>query len=321
VGYWSKKGVPALSGIVGALVLTVAWAGPAWAGAQDTDRADLIDAYLKQARERPPLYQSAPVTHIVPEFNTVTYALDGHLYDTTVLPADLNKDPGGNGNSRTMTLKGYSVAPYVALSLKKVGLGFNVEAGRRSLSYDSKTGADEMKQQSTAVSRGLGIHVFFKFLDTKRLVATAIAGGRTINVRETIGPFVTTNAGVPTGTYSNADMRYTLNGYDGGLNLGVRLLKGVTLIPWGNYAYIDDSNPRSMIGNSTSTLTNTLAEDVNVFWHAEPSLNYGLDLAVRVGGVQVRLGGLFGMIVSMGSTSDQVKDNGFSLSFSWDQKG
>src|SRR5690606_8403111 len=91
----------------------------------------LIDVYLEDARSQPPLYQTAPVTHFVPSPKTVTYAIDARLIDTEVTTGR----PYPSAPVGTLKLEGYSVAPYVALSLKRTGLGFGVEAGRRSLTH------------------------------------------------------------------------------------------------------------------------------------------------------------------------------------------
>jgi hypothetical protein len=275
-----------------------------------TQRATLIDAYLKQTREQPPLYQSEPITHVVPQFNTVTYALDARLVNVEVDDADSYEDD-------SLKLKGYTAAPYLALSLKRFGLGFGVEAGHRTLTYASGSDDHATEQTSTVDHRGVGVYGFVKAYDGKILSATVIAGGKVLNVRHEVGPFV--YGGNPEAT-SPADVQhYSLNEYELGLNTGIRLLKSVQLVPWADYLYVDDRAERASLESHDDYRRAAIEEDLDVFFHAQPKLSYGLDLAVRLERFEVRLGGLFGALA--GSSADDVHDKTFSLSFSLDQKG
>lgn len=93
-----------------------------------TARGELAARLIEENQSGPPLFQGTPITHIVPEFNTVTYAADMHDLDTTVQP--VSSRAGKTADDLRYT--GWVASPYLALSLKKIGLGFNMEAGKKT---------------------------------------------------------------------------------------------------------------------------------------------------------------------------------------------
>jgi hypothetical protein len=289
------------SRVIAQLALAATFTTPSTVAHGQGGRAALTSQFVDESHKQPPLYQASPVTHIVPAFNTVTYALEAHLFNTEVTPESYR-------SGEELRIDGYSYEPYIVLSLKQIGLGFNVDGGHREITYESSSA----KQQSRLDYRGLGVFGFFKLYDKPDLYSTLIVGGRSLSARHEVGE---TRYGESAG---GRTFDYGLTGYETGLNVGMRLVKPMTIIPWANYAYTDDSKGRAVAERSDSR---TMKEDLDLFWKAERPLNYGLDFALRVANVELRIGGLLGLVVSSGTGSDAVEDNSYSLCIAWDQKG
>jgi len=295
--------------------LLAVFSSRAWSQTQN-DRADLVSTYKNYYTGQRPIYQAAPVTHVVPEFNTVTYVLDGKSINTVVTP-----DPVGKSTdmSAEMAVKGYRVSPYLALSLKRVGLGFNVESGQTSIAFSQKYSGGSQSQNSSVSYRGLGIYGFFKAIDTKIYDLTFIGGGRSTNVKHVIEPM---RSSVPSSGYQAPDQtyRYTLNSYEAGINNELRLLKSVTVTPWANYSRTDDANASAQIKFGDAN-TEIMSEDLDVFWRSRKTIDYGVDLGLRIAGLEIRIGGMLGLIFTSGGSSELVKDTGYGFSLSLNHKG
>ena len=218
-----------------------------------------------------------------------------------------------------MAVKGYRASPYLALSLKRVGLGFNVESGATSLTFSQTYSGGAQSQNSSVSYRGLGIYGFLKVIDTNLYDLTLIAGGRSTNVKHVIEPLRSsqTNSGyqAPDQTY-----RYTLNSYEVGMNNELHLLKSVTVTPWANYARTDYASASAQI-KDWDTNSEIMNEDLDVFWRSRKAIDYGVDLGLRVGGLEIRLGGMLGLIFTSGGNSNLVKDSGYGFSLSLHHKG
>ena len=123
-----------------------------------TAREDLARLLGEDLQNRPPLFQRKPITHIVPEFNTETYATDARWIDTMVKPAQ--KSWAKSRGTEELAYKGWVASPYFALSRRKIGIGFNIEAGNKRLNYKDH-GYTESRTQDALVSyRSLGIYLF-----------------------------------------------------------------------------------------------------------------------------------------------------------------
>ena len=301
---------------LGKFCLILALSAASIAVAQD-QRADLVDEYQSFYTGQRPIYQAAPVTHVVPEFNTVTYVIDARQLNTEVTPKA--KDNFSPASDAVMKVTGYRVSPYLALSLKRVGLGFNVEAGQSDIGYSETIGNNSSSQKSSVSYRGLGIYGFFKVFDGKVYDLTLIAGGRSTNARHIISPMSSTWRGT-TVSQESSTYRYTVNTYEAGLNNQFHLLESVTLTPWLNYAHCDDANGSAQLTDNDPNAT-LMREDLRVFWESRRTIDYGIDLGIRISGFEVRIGGLLGLVFSSAGGSDQVKDNGYSLSFTFHHKG
>ncbi len=274
-----------------------------------TQRSRLIEAYKANYTGHRPIYQAAPVTHVVPEFNTVTYVIDARSYAATV------KNPDTPTSGESLMVRGYKVSPYLALSLKKFGLGFNVESGEMTIDFARDSGGTNFEQTSHVTHRALGIFGFFKLIDSKMYDLTLIGGGRTYNATHKINQLHRSDQ-----TAYDASYRYVVNQYEAGMNHDLHLLRSITLTPWANYTHIDTANATAQIKTYDGN-ADDMSEDLDVFWRSRRSVDYGLDLSLRVKGLEVRLGGLLGVLFTSAGGSPWVTDKGYSLSLSLHHKG
>jgi hypothetical protein len=282
------------------------------------DRAKIVTTYKEHYTGQRPIYQAAPVTHVVPEFNQVTYVLDARQINTVVTTVPASSGYGSN-SSESLTVKGYRASPYLALSLKRVGIGFNLEAGESSIAYKYQSSSSPESQASSVSYRGLGIYGFYKVFDGDMIDVTMIGGGRSTNAKHKVGMLMTSynqNWGAPTAsTY-----RYSLSTYEAGLNTQIHILKSVTMIPWVNYSRTDTANAAAQVGASSDNDA-LMVQDLDVFWKAQRTVDYGIDLGVRVGGFEVHVGGMLGSVFNSAGGSEEVKDKGYAFSLSLHQKG
>jgi hypothetical protein len=279
----------------------------------------LISTYKTHYAGKRAIYQASPVTHVVPESGRVTYVLDARSMNTTVTGTTFTSSQSQTPPVEKLVVKGYRASPYFALSLKRIGLGFNLEAGDSTIAYDYVDSTNPMTQESSLSYRGLGIYGFLKAIDGKMIDVTLIAGGRSSNAKHKVGQLKTNynqNPGVPTvSTY-----RYSLTTYEAGLNTQIHILKSVNLVPWINYSRTDTANAASQSGNSID-IDELMVQDLDVFWKSQRVVDSGLDFSVRIGGFEVHFGGMLGSIFSSAAGSEGLIDKGYSLSLSLHQKG
>lgn len=296
-----------------------AGAGVAFGGEQNvssSNRGALASEYLEASREHPPLYQGAPVTHLVPSFNTITYALALEHRDITVEPESLN--PSNRGD--VLKLGGYGVSPYLALSLKHVGLGFSVDAGRKTAEYtrpSASAGGGET-QESTLDYRAVGIYLYLIPVPSKMVTTTIIVGGKSYTAKHRASATAQGRAL----SYGDFDTHnYSVPSYEVGLNVGVKLLKSFSVIPWVDYVHNDSRAAIEAAKKKPFTSEQNVRDDVELFWHDKARVQYGLDFAVNLGPFEVRLGGLLGAVASVGAERENVQDDSLELAVSLEQKG
>lgn len=265
----------------------------------------------------PSFFQGTPITHIVPEFNTVTYALDLQRIQTTVLP-----DYRYSGDApESLTYSGWKAAPYLALSLKKIGIGFNVEAGKKSFDYVSSSSETKRSQNSTVNYRGLGIYLFYKPFDWKDVIPSFTLGGKSVNSNHEFGTLMT-EAEREAASVKISKVSYSVLNYSVGLNTQLKLVKPITVIPWADYLSVDDSAAHSAVSKSISDWQRAdYEDDLKLMWSDRRALNYGIDFAIDTNGFQLRFGGLLGSIASSGIGPEHIKDQGIRIAFAWNQKG
>lgn len=285
-----------------------------------TSRSDLAELLIKHQQDRPPLFQSTPITHIVPDFNTVTYAIDANWINSQIEP------PAGFWSSvrgrENLEYSGWVTSPYFALSLKKIGIGFNIEAGNKTLNYSTPSWNNEQQTQISSVDyRGLGIYVFYKPYETNEFATSITLGGKSLNARHEYGNLLTDEQRSSQGASKGTKYSYGIYDYALGMNAQLRLVKTMTIIPWADYSWLDDAAAHAAVKNLNEYGKKDFNDDLEIFWHDRPPLNYGIDFAVQLADFEIRLGGLLGSIVATGSTSEQISDKGLRIAFAWNQKG
>lgn len=293
-----------------------------------TGRTALVEQWLEQKTEKPSLYQSTPVTQVVPTFNTITYALLAEVIDAQVKPDTTNTFFRAD---ETLTLSGYSVAPHVAISLKRVGLGFSVEAGSREADYyldGTNVGNQHSAQESELNYRGFGLNAYYILPQPfgRRVKPSLTVGYSSLTAKHSVSTFV---YGVGSAVITEDQKElfdYSVARQEVGLNIGIQLLKKFSLIPWANYENMDTSAAQALAEKAEQSglqsYSATFEEDLQLFWHDRPRVRYGLDFVIRIYKTfDIHVGGLLGSVAALGGGSDTVTDDGMSLSLSIEQKG
>lgn len=303
-------------------------------------RQAIIEHFVEERQKSPAIYQSPPITHVVPNFNTITYAGYASYMDLSLYPGD---DSGNVTNSATSTAKlklnGYTASPHLAMSLKRVGLGFSVESMRREAVYTYSRSYYEGSPSSGAVpvtmidtqtssvdASGYGFNIsllpFPKF--SKAIKLATILGVRSLNAKHTISPTQSSSTSTsPTTSFENRDTvhRYNVQKYELGINLSLQLLKGFRVIPWVDYTETVIQNNATIKETTSSTSCTEYECDIQLFWFDTPKLRYGVDVGLYIGGFEVRIGGLLGTLANLNATPAFIEDDSLTIGLSWDQKG
>jgi hypothetical protein len=291
----------------------------------EASRKDMQDYYIDYQRGHRTIYQSVPVTQVVPSFNTITYA---GLYEST--EATVTELNGIEKEELKMT--GYRAAPYLSIALKKFGLGFSGETGRRKLAYDYSMEFRSRSQTSGQFSdvehRGFGLYVYWIVpgVSTKNVKTTLTLGNNAYAVKHNFSDFTqnTTSSSLESGELQRSS--YNLVKNDLGLNIGIKLLKKFTLIPWINYERMDTSEAQrksdEFAAAGQSSHATTLSNDVETLWHARSPTQYGIDFSIRIfDSTEIHLGGLLGQFAALTPKADHVEDKSVTLTIAVDQKG
>lgn len=298
--------------------LTVGSAGYAWA----QSREQMVRNYIEERQKNPALYQSPPITHLVPNFNTITYAGAIDYEQIQILPSDEQGNVQTSSSSNvTLDIKGYSVAPHLAMSLKRVGLGLSVATMHKEVTYNASYRQGDgtsagYSQLTTLDASGYGFNISFLPFSrlSKSIKFATILGTKSYNATHRSGNSVQTNE---SSTSYMQVRRYTVQRYELGLNVGLQLLRAFRLVPWADYSYTVVNAASDSVNNSSPSY---LAE-LDLFWKDQPDFRYGLNVALSLGGFDVSIGGLLGTLGHLNSTPEFIKDDSLSITLSWDQKG
>jgi hypothetical protein len=304
--------------------------GTGWssaASAQDSVRSDLADAWIVEKQENQSFYQSIPVTQVVPTFNTITYAVLAEYLDATIRP----EETGFQQAEESLHLGGYTFAPHVSISLKRIGLGLAAEVGKKTANFyrdGANVGNQDTAQESALDYRGFGLsaHYILPQPFGKRVKPSLTVGYGAVSAKHSVSTFVYETGEATIDESQRQTFNYNVSRHEIGLNIGIQLLKKFTLIPWINHEYIDTSAGTSAVGSferlGASTYPDIAREDLELFWHSSPRTRYGLDFAVRVYKTfEVHFGGLIGSLLSTGPKDDRIEDDSYSFSVSLEQKG
>ncbi len=288
--------------------------------ATDGGRDELQAAYKAQLADSPSFFASAPVYHIIPKDNTITFAGDIRTYDVTVAPVGVDISESRSDLDERFDVSGYSASPYVAFQAKNFGFGFTGSVGKRAVHYLRK-GTGYAEHLGVAKYSGIGANASlsppWKFIP-KFVKPTLIVGATSMNV-------VQTSSGELVEAYSAVEMKkyqYAAFNYAGGFNISLNLVKRFTVIPWIDYSSYGFSKPKASAGGTADEAADAVvASDAELFWKSAPPLTYGIDFAVRIIGLDVHLGGLMGILGTLNKGSDRIQDHSRSVSVSFDVKG
>jgi hypothetical protein len=296
---------------------------PSLGHSQNLDpRTPIVDDFVEQRAQNPGLYQSPPINHIVPSRNTITYA--GHFEEVNLKlmakPEGLNEVNPNNSISVT----GYRLEPHLALSLKNIAIGFSIERSKLVEEWTTRDAnhSYERQQKSTLESSGLGLNLAFLPFPKlhKKLRLAMILGGKSLNVKHGLSYAKSQ----PIESSDMQSFRYTVNHYEAGLNLSWFVLKRFAIVPWMDYATYDIAAARSIFNSekyASGELKEIMENDLDLFFMSYPKFRYGLDFAVQVLGLEVRIGGLLGTLANLNKSVDYIEDNSVTISVSIEQKG
>ncbi len=291
------------------------------------ERGELVSSYIDFRKNGSSIYQPPPITHMVPSFNTITYAMAYEKRNVTVLSREANGDLD-TFNQGSLKQSGYTLAPHLAISLKKVGIGFSIENSKNMAEYSFRPNygnSYETHQMTTVAASGLGFNLsalpFEKFRKENKLAL--IIGGKSLSVHHEYTDFLSSN----NSGYSVAPttLQYNILRYEIGANLTLALLKHFSVIPWLDYSMADTKSAMAAFnskGNAGNAAAQRLFEDdILLFWKPYPNLRYGIDLSIGVFGLDIRIGSFLGSLARLNASPDYMQDKSFTLSLSFDQKG
>lgn len=292
------------------------------------ERKKLQDDYIESNSKNPSVYQSAPVTQVVPKFNTISYAL---LLEQQSVSIEAEEDVVGSDFDHNLKINGFTISPHLSISLKSIGLGFSTEFGQRSSTYAiaPKDGRNSLYalQQSTLSYRGLGSYLYWIMPQSfsKRVKPSFTFGNSVFIANQRVSNLISTNRPISEDELQSRLFTYNVTKTEIGLNVGMTLLRKFTLIPWVNYEHFDISDGKRKLESDQlydSSEKRMFEEDLQLFWRSKPSVKYGLDFSIRVfNRVELHVGGLLGRLVSIGEKNPRIEDKSLSFSLSLDQKG
>ncbi len=289
------------------------------ATSHNEQRNDLQDTYSEYRAKHPSFFSNTPIFHIIPERDLITLSVDSNLLDTTVVPAN---NQIANGDRRELQLEGWQTAALASFSAKSFGVGFSAELGEKSSAFESVNSGDLTQQQSETKFSGLGLYLYYMpdvRVVPKYININLILGYRKLNVLHRYSGLKYNDP-----TSELQPFRYDLSTFDYGSNISILLAKHFTVIPWINWRRTMPGRPEASsvnnidIGNE-SELSNFKA-DRELLWQSEPDLAYGLDFAVKLGPINLHLGGLFGLIANFSKGSEQIQERGYSASIAYSFK-
>ena len=288
-------------------------------------RAELIDSYVKSHSDNPGIYQSTPIYHLVPSFNTITYALGITSNDFKITP----KEPGFYGSDK-LSVKGLKIEPHIAVSLKNISLGFSalrdIEAGEYEYTQSYSGSSYYQAQKSTLAASGVGLNAAIVPFPTlhRQLKLAFILNGKSLSVKHSISPLQSSNQEIQIQDSDMKVLNYNFYRYSAGINLNWHFLKRFSIVPWVDYTKTDFNAAKTQIEASNSMefgLADMVEKDWELYYLSQPNLRYGLDFAADLFGFEVRLGGLLGSFASLNKSEQFIKDSSLVLNVSFEQKG
>lgn len=307
----------------------------------DAQRQALQDHYVAQQIDAASLFGSSPIEHVVPRRDRITLALATEYREIRVVPFG-RIATADDAQNHALNLQGFMVSPLVAMSTTQFGCGFSGEYGRFKAEYARKdysvaepdlaeSPRGYLEQKGELEYSGIGLFVYYipKWNKLPRfLTPTLIAGGKRLRAIHHSSNDITW----PGEDRTLTKYRYDVAKYELGLDLGIELVSRFTVLPWFNLVWVQSGIPVNANGrkalssgeggidHTTQELNPAIYSDQSLFWEAYPKLTYGIDFAVRVGSVDVHLGGLLGLLGTLTAGSDRVSSHSVSIGVSYDLK-
>ncbi len=289
------------------------------ANAQQSEQRALQDYYLEEVQSNGSLYKTSPVTHIVPFAKEITFALEAKHIDLTLDGTGLATSRNSPRNDSEINMTGYTVTPYVAISLKRVGLGFSAEAGQRSYTY--KDGSSSQNQKADLNYRAIGIYAYLLPFDNSPnwLTASVVLGAKSFNATHR-------NTQMESGSIRESDYtkyRYNTISYLGGMLLDFHFMKRFSIVPWLDDTYTDISAANDAAKSENRFQGSNayyLTQEAPFFWRARPQAEYGIDLVCRFDLLSVHLGDFLAPLAYQ-TDSSVIKNHSVQLSISAEMKG
>lgn len=320
------------------LMSVVAWAAPI----PVPDRKELQEHYETQQSSGGSIFAGSPDYHITPVRNTITFVGSLELYDFLVAPeGDTVIDGVPDDQDHLLEVNGWSMAPLVTISTKNFGVGFTAENGHRKSHYLRKTSTGKSYQEFYGEMQYSGIGAFLYLIPKIRkfpnwIVPTLLVGAKSLKAEHEQNQPRFVESVPSSGSFK---YRYAVQRIHLGANLGIRVARRFTIIPWyditttelGDATSNDEgadkiSTVESKSGSSTETVStdsnfaNVFRLDQDLFWNTGRQTKFGLDFAVEIGRLEIHLGGILGALGSMTSGSDRIYDSNFYLSASYSMK-
>lgn len=298
--------------------LSIVGSSKLWAGA---GRDEFQKAYATYLEDSPSVFRSAPVYHIIPAENTITFAGAYQYTDLLVAGPDEDAHQDSAALDARLDVTGWAASPYVAFSSKRFGFGFAGEIGDYQIHFHRKPGEQTYEEHlGTIAYSGIGFNAFWipawSFLP-RFAMPTFIAGIKTLNViHKSSGDLDEPFSGIAMSKY-----QYTVRNYEAGCNLQLKFVKRFTVIPWFDYStYAFGEAERSDSGDAPQVEDQSVIDDRDLIWGVAPAFNYGVDFGVDLFGINVRLGGLIGALGNLHKGSDRINDSSHTLSLSFDMR-
>lgn len=301
-------------------------------------------AYLEDYGTSKIRFKTVPVDHMIPARQTVIFAMDAHMEDVEI-DGKANEKPiegcmyCSSSDYETFASSGYRLTPFAGLSLKNVALGLLLEKSQKSIvSTDGsgqKTDFYGVKSYSEVEHTGVGFNVYLNpFPKFKRVFWTFHIGTKLLDATHKVRTESLSSGEVdyrtPNPDFNDGEefetIKYSVSTTNIASTFNIKFGKRVKLIPWINYRTVDLSNMDFLLGEneSTSKVENfeRFVKDKRLIWNVGEPLEYGIDFSFRLYRLDIHCGSLLGALYNSVFSEDEriLRDEGFSLSFSYDFK-
>lgn len=271
------------------------------------EKSPTEQAYFEENTEQPETFNSIPVSHITPQLKKVSLAIDSKYVDTKVT----NQSVAVYNTTDQLQMKGYTVSPFIALTLSRLGLGINFESGKRELLTDYVSSSFTKLKESKMDYSGLGVYFYMiPFQQAGSWKLSMVLGSKLLNAKHQTA---TSQSG---STLNSGKTDYSVVKTNVGMNLRYHMSPKIAVIPWVDYLQID-------VNRDSKTDSTIYDDDIDLFWIERPEVLYGMDVTYRVGQAELHLGGAITLLNSIGQKTvdsqtykfDDKKSLNISLSY------